>query len=101
MPTSHYDLAIIGSGQGGTPLAGAFARAGKRTALIERVHVGGTCINEGCTPTKTMVASAYAARVDEPDQLPDAIAKALKVMKEEKRQALVNVRLEASYTKTS
>jgi len=63
MPTSHYDLAIIGSGQGGTPLAGAFARAGKRTALIERVHVGGTCINEGCTPTKTMVASARIAHL--------------------------------------
>lgn len=61
----RYDAIIIGSGQGGNPLAGALAGAGMRTALIERKHVGGTCINEGCTPTKTMVASgrvAYLAR---------------------------------------
>ncbi len=60
-----YDLIVIGSGQGGGPLAGAFARAGKKVLLVERVHVGGTCINEGCTPTKTMVASGrnvYLAR---------------------------------------
>src|SRR5215472_3562652 len=57
----HYDVVIIGSGQAGTPLARAFARAGRRTALVERTHVGGTCINEGCTPTKTMVASARIA----------------------------------------
>src|SRR5579864_4995279 len=60
-----YDAIVIGSGQGGTPLATALADAGMRTALIERKHVGGTCINEGCTPTKTMVASgrvAYLAR---------------------------------------
>src|SRR5580693_5498854 len=65
MNTSHYDAIVIGSGQGGTPLSVALANAGKRTALIERKHVGGTCINEGCTPTKTMVASgrvAYLAR---------------------------------------
>src|SRR3954470_22675437 len=65
MQTTHYDLVVIGAGQGGSPLASAFARAGKHTALIERVHVGGTCINEGCSPTKTMVASgrvAYLAR---------------------------------------
>jgi pyruvate/2-oxoglutarate dehydrogenase complex dihydrolipoamide dehydrogenase (E3) component len=58
-----YDLIVIGAGQGGGPLAGAFARAGRRTALIERAHVGGTCVNEGCTPTKTMVASARVAHV--------------------------------------
>ncbi len=56
-----YQAIVIGSGQGGTPLAGALAGAGFRTALIERLHVGGTCINEGCTPTKTMVASARVA----------------------------------------
>jgi pyruvate/2-oxoglutarate dehydrogenase complex dihydrolipoamide dehydrogenase (E3) component len=55
------DAIIIGSGQGGTPLAVALAGAGYQTALIEREHVGGTCINEGCTPTKTMVASARVA----------------------------------------
>jgi pyruvate/2-oxoglutarate dehydrogenase complex dihydrolipoamide dehydrogenase (E3) component len=61
----HYQAIVIGSGQGGTPLSSALAAAGWRTALIEREHVGGTCINEGCTPTKTMVASgrvAYLAR---------------------------------------
>jgi len=57
----QYDAIIIGSGQAGGPLAGALARGGWKTALIEREHVGGTCINEGCTPTKTMVASARVA----------------------------------------
>ena len=60
---SHYAAVIIGSGQSGTPLASAFASAGHRTALIESTHVGGTCINEGCTPTKTMVASARIAHL--------------------------------------
>src|SRR5215831_14115645 len=59
--SDHYQAIIIGSGQGGNPLARALAGAGFRTALIEREHVGGTCINEGCTPTKTMVASARVA----------------------------------------
>jgi pyruvate/2-oxoglutarate dehydrogenase complex dihydrolipoamide dehydrogenase (E3) component len=64
-PPQHFDAIVIGSGQGGTPLCQALANAGLRTALIEKIHVGGTCINEGCTPTKTMVASgrvAYLAR---------------------------------------
>src|SRR5258708_27282829 len=61
----QYDAIIIGSGQAGTPLSTALAAAGMHTALIERKHVGGTWINEGCTPTKNMVASgrvAYLAR---------------------------------------
>src|SRR4030081_279396 len=61
----HYQAIVIGSGQGGTPLCRSLAEAGLRTALVERSHIGGTCINEGCTPTKTMVASgrvAYLAR---------------------------------------
>lgn len=58
-----HDLLVIGAGQGGGPLAGAFARAGKRVALVERAHVGGTCVNVGCTPTKTMVSSARVAYV--------------------------------------
>jgi pyruvate/2-oxoglutarate dehydrogenase complex dihydrolipoamide dehydrogenase (E3) component len=57
----HYKTIVIGSGQGATPLCRALAEAGWTTALIEREHVGGTCINEGCTPTKTMVASARVA----------------------------------------
>lgn len=60
-PSDHYQAIVIGSGQGGTPLCGALAQAGLRTALIERNHVGGTCINEGCTPTKTMIASGRVA----------------------------------------
>ncbi|CAN5326217.1 mercuric reductase [soil metagenome] len=59
----HYDLIVIGAGQGGGPLAGAFARAGRRVALVERVHVGGTCVNEGCSPTKTVIASARVAHL--------------------------------------
>jgi pyruvate/2-oxoglutarate dehydrogenase complex dihydrolipoamide dehydrogenase (E3) component len=59
--SNHYDAIVIGSGQGGTPLCRALAGAGMRTALVEREHIGGTCINEGCTPTKTMVASARVA----------------------------------------
>ncbi len=61
----HYDAIVIGSGQGGNPLAKALAAAGRKTAVVEREHVGGTCVNVGCTPTKTMVASgrvAYLAR---------------------------------------
>ena len=60
-----YDAIVVGAGQGGGPLSTALANAGMKTALIERAHVGGTCINEGCTPTKTMIASgrvAYLAR---------------------------------------
>ena len=56
-----YDFLIIGAGQCAVPLAQACAAAGRRTALVEREHVGGTCVNEGCTPTKTMVASARVA----------------------------------------
>ncbi|HET8843768.1 MAG TPA: mercuric reductase [Ktedonobacteraceae bacterium] len=59
--SSTYDAIIIGAGQAGGPLSTALAGAGWKTALIEAKHVGGTCINEGCTPTKTMVASARVA----------------------------------------
>lgn len=58
---AQYDAIVIGSGQGGGPLAGAFAQAGRKTALVERKWVGGSCINYGCTPTKTMAASARIA----------------------------------------
>lgn len=56
-----FDAVIIGAGQAGKPLALALAKAGWKTAIVEREHVGGTCINVGCTPTKTMVASARVA----------------------------------------
>jgi pyruvate/2-oxoglutarate dehydrogenase complex dihydrolipoamide dehydrogenase (E3) component len=61
MTTEHYDDIVIGAGQAGGPLSTALARAGRKVAIVEREHVGGTCINEGCTPTKTMVASARVA----------------------------------------
>ena len=64
MATRHYDAIVIGAGQGGIPLARTLAGAGRQTALVEREHVGGTCVNEGCTPSKTMVASAKAAYFD-------------------------------------
>src|SRR5438094_1497030 len=57
----HYDAIIVGSGQAGNPLAKAFAKAGRKTALIERAYIGGSCINYGCTPTKTMFNSARVA----------------------------------------
>jgi pyruvate/2-oxoglutarate dehydrogenase complex dihydrolipoamide dehydrogenase (E3) component len=63
MPHETHDLIVVGAGQAGGPLAGAFAKAGRRVALVEREHVGGTCVNEGCTPTKTMVASARVAHL--------------------------------------
>ena len=59
----HFDAIIIGTGQAGPSLAARFAGAGKTVAIIERHKFGGTCVNTGCTPTKTLVASAYAAHV--------------------------------------
>jgi len=57
------DVVVIGAGQAGGPLAGALARSGRRVTLIEKTHLGGTCVNEGCTPTKTMIASARVAHL--------------------------------------
>jgi dihydrolipoamide dehydrogenase len=57
----QYDAIVIGSGQAGTPLAKKLANAGKKTLLVEKRFVGGTCVNDGCTPTKTMIASARLA----------------------------------------
>lgn len=57
------DAIIVGTGQGGKPLAGAFAEVGWKTAIIEKGRVGGTCVVRGCTPTKTMVASARVAHL--------------------------------------
>jgi pyruvate/2-oxoglutarate dehydrogenase complex dihydrolipoamide dehydrogenase (E3) component len=57
----HYDAIVIGSGQAGTPLSKKLAESGLKTALIEKRWVGGTCVNDGCSPTKAMVSSAKAA----------------------------------------
>ena len=61
--TQRFDAIVIGTGQAGPALAARLAGAGMKVAVIERHKFGGTCVNDGCTPTKTMVASAYAARV--------------------------------------
>lgn len=58
---SHYDVLFIGSGQSANPLAKAFGKAGKKTTMVERSALGGTCVNVGCTPTKTMIASGRVA----------------------------------------
>jgi len=59
---NRYDAIIIGAGQAGPALAARLAAAGRNVAIIERGKFGGTCVNNGCTPTKTLLASAYAAR---------------------------------------
>ena len=61
--TTAYDAIIIGTGQAGPPLARRLAAAGSKVAIIERGRFGGTCVNTGCIPTKTMVAGAYAAHM--------------------------------------
>src|SRR5215216_3448595 len=61
--TRRFDAIIIGAGQAGPSLADRLTRAGMKVALIERKLFGGTCVNTGCTPTKTLVASAYAAHL--------------------------------------
>src|SRR6202035_823797 len=59
----RYDVVIIGAGQAGVPLAFALAVAGKKTALIERKYLGGSCVNFGCTPTKAVITSARLAHL--------------------------------------
>jgi pyruvate/2-oxoglutarate dehydrogenase complex dihydrolipoamide dehydrogenase (E3) component len=59
----HFDAIIIGAGQAGPSLAGSLTKAGKKIAFVERNLFGGTCVNTGCIPTKTLIASAYAAHV--------------------------------------
>ncbi|MDE1183881.1 FAD-containing oxidoreductase [Paraburkholderia sp.] len=59
----HFDAVVIGTGQGGAPLAVRLGASGRKTAVIERALFGGTCVNVGCTPTKSYVASARAAHV--------------------------------------
>ena len=63
MPTNSYDAIVIGTGQAGPFVASRFAKAGMKVAIVERGLFGGTCVNTGCIPTKTMVASAYAAHM--------------------------------------
>jgi len=60
---ANYDAIVIGTGQSGPALARRLVAAGQKVAIIERKLFGGTCVNTGCTPTKTLVASAYAAHI--------------------------------------
>lgn len=60
---THFDAIVIGAGQAGPSLVGRLTAAGRKVAIIERKLFGGTCVNTGCTPTKTMIASAYAAQM--------------------------------------
>ena len=59
----RFDAIVIGAGQAGPPMAGRIAASGKTVAVVERKLIGGTCVNDGCTPTKALVASAYAAHL--------------------------------------
>ena len=61
--TERFDAIIVGAGQAGPPLAGRLTAAGQRVAVVERKLIGGTCVNNGCIPTKTLVASAHAAHL--------------------------------------
>jgi pyruvate/2-oxoglutarate dehydrogenase complex dihydrolipoamide dehydrogenase (E3) component len=63
MNNEHYDAIVIGAGQAGPSLAGRLSQEGQKTAIIERHLMGGTCVNTGCIPTKTMVASARVAHL--------------------------------------
>ncbi len=63
MPAHSYDAIVIGTGQAGPALAARLSGTGMKVAVIERARFGGTCVNDGCTPTKALVASAYCARL--------------------------------------
>jgi len=63
MNPAEFDAIIIGTGQAGPSLAGRLAKSGRHVAIVERKLFGGTCVNTGCIPTKTMVANAYAAHL--------------------------------------
>ncbi|HWZ85041.1 MAG TPA: FAD-dependent oxidoreductase, partial [Thermoanaerobaculia bacterium] len=61
--STHFDAIIIGTGQAGPSVARRLAGAGWKVAIVERGAFGGTCVNTGCIPTKTLIASAYAAHL--------------------------------------
>lgn len=61
MSDERFDAVILGSGQAGVPLAKDLAKAGQSVAIVESWHIGGTCVNVGCTPSKTLAASARVA----------------------------------------
>ena len=84
-----FDAIIIGTGQAGPPLAARLVNSGMKVAVIERGSFGGTCINTGCIPTKTLIASAYAAKVarssgDYGVRVPGAVTVDMKAVKARK-----------------
>jgi pyruvate/2-oxoglutarate dehydrogenase complex dihydrolipoamide dehydrogenase (E3) component len=98
--SNSYDAIVIGAGQAGPSLAVRLAGAGLRTALIEREHLGGTCVNDGCIPTKTLLASARAAHVarhgaDFGVRVPEGVRVDMKAVKERKdrvvNQSILNL----------
>ena len=94
MQIHTYDAIVIGAGQAGGPLSTELAKAGRKTAIVERQHVGGTCINEGCTPTKTMIASAriayLARRAAEYGVLTGPVSVDLEVVRQRKRNIVAS-----------
>jgi len=91
-----YDAIIIGAGQAGVPLCKKLANAGKKVALIEKRFIGGTCVNDGCTPTKTWVASARAAYLAQNSAHIGVTAKKVKVdmrqIKKRKEEIITHAR---------
>lgn len=92
----QFDAIVIGAGQSGMPLSMALGRAGWKTALVERRAVGGTCINDGCTPTKTMVASArmayLARRAEEYGVQVDGVSVDLAIVRNRKQRIVESFR---------
>jgi pyruvate/2-oxoglutarate dehydrogenase complex dihydrolipoamide dehydrogenase (E3) component len=96
MPAKKYDAIVVGAGQGGVPLSQSIARVGRSTAIIVQSHVGGTCVNEGCTPAKTMVASvrvaSFARRASEYGVRNSAWSADLKAVRQRKRDMVKSFR---------
>ena len=92
-----FDAIIIGAGQAGPSLAGRLTTAGKKVAIIERKLFGGTCVNTGCIPTKTLIANAYAAHMARRAafygvNIPGEITVDMKVAKARKEEVLLKSR---------
>src|SRR5207253_2488129 len=97
MTPTHFDAIIVGAGQAGPSLAGRLAGAGRKVAIIERKLFGGTCVNTGCTPTKTLIASAYVAHKARTAKayginVPGPITADMKALKARKNEVLMKSR---------
>jgi pyruvate/2-oxoglutarate dehydrogenase complex dihydrolipoamide dehydrogenase (E3) component len=97
MTRTHFDAIIVGAGQAGPSLAGRLAAGGRKVAIIERKLFGGTCVNTGCTPTKTLVASAYVAHKARTAQayginVPGPVTADMKALKARKNMVLMKSR---------